>query len=145
MFIENLISRGSAPVLEQVLAFTEARQEVIANNISNFDTVGYKAKDLAVGEFFGALSEAVKERAEGGGGRQLRMKSTSSLSWDAEGRLDAKVVEIEGNNILFHDNNNRSVEKQMSEMAQNGLLHNVAVELLRGQYTTLQMALSGRM
>lgn len=145
MFIESLISRGSAPVLEQVIAFTEARQEVLANNISNFDTVGYKTKDLSLGEFFEALSDAVERREKGGAGEPLRMKSTRSLRWDARGRLDAKVIEVKGSNILFHDDNNRFVEKQMSEMAQNGLLHNVAVELLRGQYSALQMALRGRM
>jgi flagellar basal-body rod protein FlgB len=145
MFLEGLLNRGSMPVLQQVMAFTQERHEVLANNISNFDTVGYKMQDLPVEEFFGALDAAIADRDRGGAGRPLRMRSTSNLHWDAVGRLHAQPVEIENNNILFHDNNNRFVEKQMSAMAQNALLHNVSAELLRGQYESLQTAIRGRL
>ena len=37
MIFESLINRGSMPVLQQVMSFTEARQQVLANNISNFE------------------------------------------------------------------------------------------------------------
>ena len=145
MLIESLISRGAVPVLEQVIAFTEARQELLANNISNFDTIGYKARDLDVGGFVDALTDAVERREKRGVGEPLRMKSSGTLQWDRQGRLNARPVEIKDSNILFHDDNNRFVEKQMSDMAENGLLHNVAVELLRGQYSQLQMALRGHL
>lgn len=145
MLIEGLINRGAIPVLEQVMAFTQARQEVLANNISNFDTVGYKVQDLSVPEFCQALSKAVERRDKQGAGQPLRMESTRSLRWDRRGRLQARPVEIEDGNILFHDDNNRFVEKQMSGMARNGLLHSVAVELLRAQYNGLQTALRGRL
>ena len=39
MLIENLINRGTAPVLEKVMSFTEARHEMLVNNVTNFDTV----------------------------------------------------------------------------------------------------------
>ena len=133
------------PVLEQVMKFTEARNEVLVNNLTNFDTVGYKVQDLPMSEFFGALEEAVKHRDGRGAGEKLEMKSTRHLQWDSQGRLKTRPVEIEGNNILFHDQNNRFVEKQMSELSKNALLHNVAAELLRQQYGLLQTALRGRM
>ncbi len=133
------------PVLEQVMAFTEARHEVLANNISNIDTVGYKMQDLPVEEFLAALDEAIADRDRGGASRLLRMQSTRNLHWDESGRLQAEPVEIQNNNILFHDDNNRFVEKQMSAMAKNALLHNVSAELLRSQYELLQTALRERL
>ena len=145
MFLENLINRGSMPVLERVLSFTAARQEVLANNVSNFATPGYTMKDLPTEEFFGALREAADRRAAGGAGAALEMGSTRHLRWDEQGRLEAQVAEAEDNNIVFHDGNNRSVEKQMSEMSKNALLHNVTVELLRQQYNVLQTAIRGRL
>jgi flagellar basal body rod protein FlgB len=36
------------------------------------------------------------------------------------------------------------VEKQMSAMAQNALLHNMTAELLRGKYGLLKAAISGK-
>ena len=44
--IERLFSRGSVSTLEAMVAFASKRQEVIATNIANVDTVGYKTRDL---------------------------------------------------------------------------------------------------
>ena len=145
MLFESLLNRGPLPVLGQVLNFTEARHEVLANNISNFDTVGHKAQDLPVEEFFGALRQAVDRRNRCGAGQPLEMPSTRHLQWDRTGRLKPRPVQVQGNNILFHDRNNRFVEKQMSEMSQNALMHNLTVEMLRQQYTLLQLAIRGRL
>ena len=46
--------------------------------------------------------------------------------------------------ILFHDRNNRSMEELMSDNAKTGLLHNVLVEILRKQYSAMEMALKER-
>lgn len=144
MLIEGLLNRGSMPVLEQVMNFTEQRHNVLVNNVSNFDTVGYQAQDLPQGEFRKALDRAVERRRAGGAGAPLEMASTRHLQWDRQGRLRARPVEIPDNNILFQDGNNRFVEKQMAALAKNALHHNVAVELLRGQHNLLGMAIRGR-
>ena len=141
----GLFNRGSLPVLEQVMNFTEARQAVLADNVSNFDTVGYRVKDLPKHEFLAALNQAVQRRDRQGADAALEMKDTRNLHWDRQGRLQAQPVELRENNILFHDDNNRFVEKQMTEMSKNAILHNVSVELLRGQYNGLQSAIRGRL
>jgi flagellar basal body rod protein FlgB len=48
------------------------------------------------------------------------------------------------NHLLFHDGNNRSMEQLMTDQAKNALMHNLAVELLRRQFATLDMALKER-
>ena len=106
MLLESLLDRGSLPVLQRVMAFTEARHEVLANNVSNFDTVGYKAKDLSVEEFNDTLSSAVDRRCRRGLGAPLALNATRHLRWDPQGKLQAQSREISDNNILFHDHNN---------------------------------------
>ena len=44
--IERLFSRGSVSTLEAMLTFASKRHQVIAGNIANVDTVGYKTRDL---------------------------------------------------------------------------------------------------
>jgi len=144
MLLEGLLSRGALPVLEQVLSFTEARQQVLADNISNFNTVNHLMKDLPAEEFYQSLSEAVERRDRGPLGAPLKPRNTRHCRWDESGRLQIRPGVIENNNILFHDRNNRFVEKQMSDMAQNAMLHNVAVEMLRQQYGLLHLAIRGR-
>ena len=51
MFIERLLNQGNAPLLEQMLKFTAARHRLIAENIVNVDTPGYRQKDLSLDKF----------------------------------------------------------------------------------------------
>ena len=46
--------------------------------------------------------------------------------------------------MLYHDGNNRSTEQLMSDQAKNAMMHNLAIELLRKQYQSLEMALRER-
>lgn len=144
MFLESLFNRGSVPALERMMAFTEERHQVLANNVSNFDTVDYKIKDLSLPKFQEALREAVDKRDRRGSAAKLEVEPSRQVRWNRDGHLQVRPSEIENSNILFHDKNNRFVEKQMSEMAKNSSQHNAMSEMLRQQYEVLSMAIRGR-
>lgn len=129
MFIDRLMNGGSGPLLEQVVRFTAARHDLIAQNIANVDTVGYRQKDLSVAKFEQLLQRRVEAQRAGESG----------------GFEDAPIdVENSPGNILFHDQNNRSMERLQTDLAKNAMLHNMAIELLRKQYQQLDMALKER-
>ncbi len=144
MLFENLIERGSVSVLQHVMTFTEKRHSVLANNVANFDTVGYKMKDLPVAEFNKALTDAIEKRDRRGAGASLDFQATRHFSVGPDKKLKVRPSEIEGNNILFHDKNNRFIEKQMTEMAKNSSRHTRVTELLRQKYDLLRTAIRGR-
>lgn len=129
MFIDQLLNQGSTPVLEQVVRFTGARHRLLVENMSNVDVPGYRQKDLSLTRFQAMLQDRVDRRDSGSTVRfdDIRM---------AVGNPEA--------NILFHDQNNRSMEQLASDMAKNGLMHNLAIELLRRQFTAMDMALKER-
>lgn len=129
MFVERLLAQTNAPVLEQVVRFTAARHRLIAENIANIDTPGYRQKDLSVSAFQRALSERIDQR------RQGRVDSIGPIDLDMLERRD---------NILFHDGGNRSMEQLATEQAKNALMHNVAIEFLRRQYQSMENALRER-
>ena len=131
MFIEHLLNQGNAPLLEQTLKFTAARQRLIGENIVNATTPGYRTKDLSLEKFQRLLRERSDQRASRGPG--------SVRFGDIVGE-----VENPNNNILFHDGNNRSMEQLQADMAKNGMLHNLVVELLRKQFASLENALKER-
>jgi flagellar basal-body rod protein FlgB len=147
MLLDGLLERGSIAVLGKVMAFTEARHQVLVNNVSNFDTVGYRMRDLPVAQFHATLDQAIQARTKAGANAPLDMPSQRGLAWDAQGRLHAlaQQIEPENQNVLFHDGNNRFVEKQMSELSQNALRHNVVAALLKGKYDELGAAIRGRL
>jgi flagellar basal-body rod protein FlgB len=128
MFVENLLNQGNAPLLTELLKFTSSRHKLLAENIVNVDTPGYRQKDLSVEKFQSALQD------------RLEMKNASppgSVGFD-DIRVD---VENPTNGILFHDGNNRSMEQLMTDQAKNALMHNMVVELLRKQFASLETAL----
>jgi flagellar basal body rod protein FlgB len=88
---------------------------------------GYTQKDLSPAKFQQALREKLAAADEGPRGREL-----GDLGVD---------VENPHSGILFHDENNRSVEELMSAGMKNALTHNLMIELLKKQFATMELAL----
>ena len=61
---EGLFQSTTIPVLEQVVNFSQARHTVLAGNIANMDTPGYRARDLSVETGSRVLLDAVAERLQ---------------------------------------------------------------------------------
>ena len=131
MFIERMLNEGNAPLLEQMLRFTEQRHQLLAENVVNVSTPGYRQKDLSVDKFQKLLADRVETRSHAPRG---------SVGFDDIG-VD---VEKPNRGILFHDGNNRSMEQLMSDEAKNAMMHNMVVELLRKQFSVLESALRER-
>jgi flagellar basal-body rod protein FlgB len=131
MFIERMLNKGNAPLLEQLLRFTADRHKLIAENVVNVSTPEYRQKDLSLDAFQRALRGRVEQRRESRPG---------SVTFD-----DVRgEVESPRRGILFHDGNNRSMEQLMSDQAKNAMMHNLAVELLRKQFQSMENALKER-
>lgn len=131
MFIERLLNQGNAPLIEQTVRFTAARQKLIAENMANVSTPGYVQKDLAADKFNEMLRERVESR---------RGAAPGSVRFDD---ITAEATNP-AHNILFHDRNNRSMEQLVSLSAKNALFHNMMVELLRKQMSSIETALKER-
>jgi len=131
VFIERLMNQTNAPLVEQVVKFAAARHKLIAENMANVDTPGYRQKDLSKAKFYSLLQDRAALRKQSGPG---------ALGYDG--------VEVEMSHptagILFHDGNNRSMEQLSAEQAKNGMLYMLAIELLKKQYSSMEMALRER-
>lgn len=121
--LERLLNQSAAPMLERTAAFHSARHSVLAENIVNLSTPGYRQKDLDIDAFRSRLAEQLDSGALGGN--------------------SPEVVEP-GQTLMFHDGNDRNVEQLISDQAKNAMQHNLAVELLRKQYALFDLALRDR-
>lgn len=127
MFINRLVNDGATGTLERLMSFTSRRQDLIAANIANVDTPGYVQSDLSMSAF------------------QSNLKRRLSAGRRGEVATDEPVkVERLGRGILFHDRSARSIEQLTTDQAKNALIHNVAAELLRKQYATIDLAIRER-
>ncbi len=144
MWLDNLINRGRLPVLEKVTAFAEARHRVLAENIANIDTPGYRAKQLDPKLFQAKLAEAIETRRDATG-EPLRLEATRQFHTDDQGRLRVTPTLRPTENLLFHDGTNASIERQMAALAENTLMHRVSIELMQERFTSLRKAIAGRL
>ena len=125
------IFRGTTvPALEQTASFAETRHSLLAGNIANLDTPNYQARDLSVNSFQQALAGAIERN------------HSASYSTD---QIDPMVQVGEGvDQLLYHDGGDLNLERQVTEMAKNQQMHNLAVSLMRNQFQVLQTAISER-
>jgi flagellar basal-body rod protein FlgB len=144
MYFSDVVNGNGMPALEKMLAFTEARQKMLAENIANVDTPGYRTKHLDAAGFQKALRQAIDTQQAAGPSADLELKSTSEFKNDACGRLKVTPAEEPPENVLFHDGTNVRIEKQMAMMAENVMMHQTASELLRSKIECLMKAIRGR-
>jgi flagellar basal-body rod protein FlgB len=133
--LSGAIQSSTIPVLEQVVNFAQQRHAVLAGNLANIDTPGYHTRDLSPEVFQARLRGAIKQREQQHTPLSQASMSTSDPFAEATHNLDG---------ILFHDDNNRSLEQQISAIADNELQHNMALGLLTKQYQLLNVAISER-
>ena len=136
--MNGLFSSTTIPVLEQVVNFAQARHEVLAGNIANIDTPGYRTRDLNAQMFQSQLRGAIDERDRQGTGDNLNPVI------DRE-RPDPFMHVRDGlKAILYHDDSNVGIEQQAIEVSKNQLQHNLAMSILTQQFQLLGVAISER-
>lgn len=132
--IENLFNMTAIPVMEQVAKFAQSRHQVLAGNLANIDTPGYRARDLSVEQFQSRLKQAIEHHHQPSNATEAGQSVQQPL---------AKVSEGLGT-IVYHDDSNVGVEQQVTEIAKNQLQHNLAMTVLGNQFRLLQTAISER-
>ena len=134
---QGIFQTTTIPVLEQAVQFAEARHTVLAGNIANLDTPGYRARDLSVDDFQSRLGNAIQSR---------RRPHAPISPGDWTGLPETPLAEVAENaeTILYHDQSNVGLEYQVTEMAKNQMQHNLALSIMTAQFRLLQAAISER-
>ncbi|HSW46299.1 MAG TPA: hypothetical protein VLM89_12085 [Phycisphaerae bacterium] len=144
MLFADVVNKGTIPALEKLVAYTEFRQRVLAENVANIDNPHYRTKHLDAAAFQQALRTAF-DRQKSGQTRGFEMPAGEDFRVGSDGRLEVTPTERPAENLLFHDGTNASVERQMALMAENAMMHQTARELLRSRFEGLLKAIRGRL
>lgn len=145
--IEGIVNSGAMPTLELAIGYASARQRLLAHNIANMSTPNFVQKDVAPETFQQYLRSAVQERREragtaGGLQGELRPERSREIEIGPEGlRLHAR--ENRGG-VMFHDRNNRDLERLMQDMAENATAYRVSIDLMRSQTEIMKTAIAQR-
>ncbi len=142
VFLESLANRGATPALEKTLAYSEARLKMIAENVANVHTPGYRAKQLDAPGFQRALREALTEKGIDPYQR-LDVSVHDEVVTEASGRLSVRPTDVPVEHSLLHDGTNQSIERQMAMLAETGMTYELATMLLNGSFGSLRKAIRG--
>ncbi len=123
--IDTPLMRG----LERVLDLSAHRNQVIASNLANVDTPGYRTRDVR--EFGNEIEQAMAGGMEGEDERAFPFPSFTPVAHNIRGLLERP------------DGNNVSVERESLLLAQNQLRFEVAVAFLKSEFHTMSSAISG--
>jgi flagellar basal-body rod protein FlgB len=118
--IDTPLMRG----LERVLDVSALRHQVIAANLANVDTPGYRTRDLR--PFAGEI-----ERAMAGNESFPSEQSFTPVAHEIRGLLERP------------DGNNVSVERESLLLAQNQLRFQVAVQFMKAEFHRMALAITG--
>lgn len=145
MFIENLSNSGAAPTLEHLIRFSGQRQRLIAHNIANVSTPDFRPLDVSVGDFRKNLRDAVERRRAATGGERgaLQWDESAELRRDGAGELRIEAGTPSGG-VLFHDRNNRDLERLMQDSTENVAVFRLATDLLKKHTDLIRSAISQR-
>lgn len=142
MFLSDVTDRGATPALVKGLAFNEARLAVIAENVANSETPGYRTKKLDVPAFQAALRAALDQR-KADPSAPFVVRSGQEVTTDEQGHLVVTASQQPAENLLFHDGTNMSIERQMADLAETGMAHQMMSMLLSGSFDGLRKAIRG--
>lgn len=160
----------SLPALEQTAIFTQRRHELLASNLANLDTPDYRGKDLQVGQFQAALADSIEaaRRPSPGFGlptlgtpsspEGLAMATSNPLQRTGKGGFATLAKGLAAGErddfaagprqamepIVLHDGSDVSLERQVTEIAKNQSMHNLAIATMRSQFGLLRAAITER-
>jgi flagellar basal-body rod protein FlgB len=138
MFLRAMLEDDSLPALERAMAFNEKRHRLLAANVANVETPGYRRQDLNVDAFRGALVRAL-ERQERAPGSFVMEERDFGIRRE-RGSLGFRRSEA---GMRRHDGNNVDMDKEMALLARNGIEYNTLATLIKRKYDTLRTALQG--
>ena len=142
---ESFTNSGGVDVLSRVMTFAGQRHRLLVNNIANLSTPNYLPKDVDPKAFEAELARAIEERNgfSGGKGKEpLPLQDTKDVHFTGSSLiLDPKPVH---QGILFHDQNDRNLERSMQSLVENVMVYRQSAELLQSRFNMMQNVIRER-
>ena len=124
----------SFAVLSKALDLRTQRHQVLASNIANADTPGYKARDF---DFQSAMQNAVGSRTGAAG-----MAMTSAGHLGGNGMAGSGVLQFRKESQSAADGNTVDMDVERSQITDNALQYQILTQLISNKFQGLRSAIS---
>lgn len=124
-------------VQETALKLRSARQEILAANIANADTPGYKARDFDFGSAFRTALDKTS-------GASLAQSNSRHLSTSAGQDILGTKVMYRGESQSSIDGNTVNMDQERTEFTDNALRYQAALTFMQKRIETMRTAIQGQ-
>ena len=104
--------------IEHYMNLLATRQKLVASNIANLDTPGYRTRDI-----------------------DFHFEFMSKMDAAEYGQVDPPTILEAGGQIVKNDGNDVSLDHEMRLLSENAIRFNVASSLMKGQMQSLRIAI----
>jgi len=144
--LQRLLTDDSLFMLERGLDAAAARQRVLANNLANADTPGFKRSDVA---FSGWLEEALAEHRGGCDARMAAARGPVELlrthprhTAGPARQIGGPPEVVDGSTTMRNDGNNVDIDREMTYVAENLMWYQALAQAVGGRFSRLRLAIS---
>ncbi len=135
----NGLFNGTFPLLERTLDLRSKKHHLLASNIANLDTPGYKAFDIMVEE------ELQKTRSRSVGDSLPMARTRSGHQFGerpAENGVRPRFAEPQLYS-LRGDGNTVDLDKTVTNLTKNNLMYHISSEIIRSKFVKLLSVIKG--
>ncbi|TDQ39642.1 flagellar basal body rod protein FlgB [Aureibacillus halotolerans] len=128
----SLLSSNTINQLIKSVEYAQTKQNVIAQNISNATTPGYKEQTVT-------FKQTLNEHQH-----RLKANMTNQKHIPFSTQVGSPFIITKSNTMSYnHNGNSVDVDKQMAMMAENQLHYYALVDRLSGKFSSLQSVIRG--
>jgi len=132
MNLPTMTTDNITEVLFKIIDFTQSRQKVLIQNINAMHKAGFAPRDLPVDEFSRLIAQALAEHACS---QRLVLQDGKNVKFGANGDFEVMPVIDEEARMLFEQNRDEYLRRQIIKMLENSLNQRIAVDLLKQKQT----------
>lgn len=125
---------------DDALVLRSRRSEILASNLANADTPGYKAKDF---DFKAAMSDAMGNRSEFKKSH-LKMATTNDRHLQTNGAAFSTDIQYRNPYQPSLDGNTVDAGIEKTEFSKNSIYYNASLRFLTGKFQSLTKAIKGQ-
>lgn len=129
-----IFQKMGVPNVQKYLTLGSYRDKLIAGNISNVSTPGYKAKDIDFQDEYSRMTSQTNHLAG----------TVTNANHIPLGNHEARQPDVKQEQIKDGDINSVNIEDQASNLAQNELLYTIGAKLLKQRFDGLKTAITSK-
>jgi flagellar basal-body rod protein FlgB len=131
----DLLQEPTLDAMGSYMTRLSKRQQIVASNLANIDTPGYRTKDIS---FHATMEELLSQRPLPLRTGRIEHNSLENLVFAP---LESEVFEVQGLPVRA-DRNNVDLDREMLKLGETSFGYSLMAQLLRGKFRTLASAIN---